>query len=96
MCALKSRGMSAVCTWGLRGIFFLTLVLFELISHGASCALLCGRPLSYVCTYRTISKTPNFMLSTNCVHMRMVLMTICRARKRKKSFGTTPYRTLKK
>ena len=27
--------MSAVCTWGLRGIFFLTLVLFELISHGA-------------------------------------------------------------
>jgi hypothetical protein len=35
MCALKSRAMSAVCTWGLRGIFFLTLVLFVLISHGA-------------------------------------------------------------
>jgi hypothetical protein len=56
MCALKSRGMSAVCTWGLRGIFFLTLVLFMLF------ALLCGRTLSYVCRYRTISKTLNFML----------------------------------
>ncbi len=22
MCVLKSRGMSAVCTWGVRGIFF--------------------------------------------------------------------------
>jgi hypothetical protein len=62
MCALKSRGMSAVCTWGLRGICFLTLVLFVLISHSASCALLCGSPLSYACTHRAISKTPNFML----------------------------------
>jgi hypothetical protein len=33
MCALKSRGMSVVCTWGLRGIFF--LVLFVLFSHGS-------------------------------------------------------------
>ena len=36
MCDLKSRGMSVVCTWELRGIFFLTLlVLFVLFSHGA-------------------------------------------------------------
>jgi hypothetical protein len=35
MCALKSRGMSAVCTWGVRGIFFLTLKLFVLFYHGA-------------------------------------------------------------
>jgi hypothetical protein len=48
MWALKSRGMSVVCTWGLRGIFFLTLVLFVLFSHGAVC--FCVSPLSYVCT----------------------------------------------
>jgi hypothetical protein len=35
MCDLKSRGMSVVCTWELRGIFFLTLVLFVLFSHSA-------------------------------------------------------------
>ena len=35
-CVLKSCGMSAVYTWGLRGIFFL-LVLFVLFSHGAVC-----------------------------------------------------------
>ena len=35
MSDLKSRGMSVVCTWGLRGIFFLTLLLFLLFSHGA-------------------------------------------------------------
>jgi hypothetical protein len=35
MCDLKSRGMSVVCTWELRRIFFLTLVLFVLFSHGA-------------------------------------------------------------
>jgi len=48
MCALKSCGMSVVCTWGLRGIFFLTLVHFVLFSHGAVC--FCVSTLSYVCT----------------------------------------------
>jgi hypothetical protein len=49
MCALESRGMSAVCTWGLRGIFFLTLVLFVLISHGAVRCFVAGLfPTTYV------------------------------------------------
>ena len=62
MCALKSRGMSAVCTWELRGIFFLTLlVLFVLFSHST---VLCAALFSHVCTVCTISNTPNF---TNCV-----------------------------
>jgi hypothetical protein len=58
MCALKSRGMSVVCTWELRGICFLTLVLFVLFSHGAV------RCFVFLRMYRTISNTPNF---TNCV-----------------------------
>jgi hypothetical protein len=37
MCLLKSRGTSAVCTWGLRGIFFQTCIFFVLFSHGAVC-----------------------------------------------------------
>jgi hypothetical protein len=48
MCALKSRGMSAVCTWGLRGILFLTLVLFVLISHGAVRCFVAGLFPTYV------------------------------------------------
>ena len=59
MCALKSRGMSAVCTWGLRGIFFLTLELFVLISHGA---VRCFVARLFLRMYRIMSKTPNFML----------------------------------
>jgi hypothetical protein len=59
MCALKSRGMSAVCTWGLRGILFLTLVLFVLISHGAVRCFVAGL---FPTMYRTISKTLHFML----------------------------------
>jgi hypothetical protein len=47
MCALKSRGMSAVCTWGLR-IFFLTLVLFVLISHVAVRCFVAGLFPTYV------------------------------------------------
>ncbi len=58
MCDLKSRGMSVVCTWESRGIFFLTLVLFVLFSHGAV------RCFVFLRMYRTISNTPNF---TNCV-----------------------------
>ena len=56
MCDLKSRGMSVVCTWELRGIFFLTLILLVLFSHGAV------RCFVFLRMYRTISKTPNFML----------------------------------
>jgi hypothetical protein len=48
MCALKSRGMSAVCTWGLREIFFLTHVLFVLISHGAVHCFVAGLFPTYV------------------------------------------------
>ncbi len=48
MCALKSRGMSVVCTWGLRGIFFLTLVLFVLSSHGAVRCFVAGLFPTYV------------------------------------------------
>jgi hypothetical protein len=49
--------MSAVCTWGLRGIFFLTLTLFV-----ALCAALWRQASFLRRMYRTISKTPNFML----------------------------------
>ena len=78
MCALKSRGMSAVCTWGLRGIFFLTLVLFVLFSHGAV------RCFVFLRMYRTISNTPNF---TNCVRTSDHLPShYFPARKRKKKF----------
>ena len=82
MCVLKSRGMSVVCTWGLRGIFFLTLVLFVLFSHhGAVCIVFVlfptyvpyNSPLSYVCTVQ-FSNTPNFMLK----YAACVLLTICR------------------
>ena len=87
MCDLKSRGMSVVCTWELRGIFFLTLVLFVLFSHGA---VRCAALFSYVCTVCTISNTPNF---TNCVRTSSDL-TICRhtifpRESEKKSFGST-------
>ena len=74
MCALKSRGMSAVCTWGLRVNFFLTLVLFVLFAHSAVC--FCVIPFSYaydvlynICTplsytrYVKISNTPDFMFN---------------------------------
>ncbi len=132
MCALKSRGMSVVCTWELRGIFFLTLELFVLFSLGAVrcfvaalfptynfmlkyelCAyfwpsavtcrefsrtkakrlvlfmlfshVLCAALFSYVCTYRTISNTPNF---TNCVRTSSDHLPshYFPARKRKKKF----------
>jgi hypothetical protein len=59
MCALKSCGMSAVCTWGLRGIFFLHLY-FLCSSPTVLCAVLWQA--SFLCMYRTIPKTPNFML----------------------------------
>ena len=49
MCVPISRGMSVVCTWGLRGICFLTLVLFVLFYHGAAVCF-CVSPFSYVCT----------------------------------------------
>ena len=63
MCALKSRGLSVVCTWELRGIFFLTLVLFVLFSHGAV------RCFVFLRMYHTIS---NRILQTACI-----LLTIC-------------------
>jgi hypothetical protein len=56
MCALNSRGMSVVCTWGLRGIFW-------------CCALLCGRTLSYVCTVQFLILRILCWRSTNCVRM---------------------------
>ena len=72
MCALKSCGMSAVCTWGLRGIFFLTK-LFVLFYHGAVCFLcesfflsmyiLYNSPLSYVHHTVLFSNTPDFMFN---------------------------------
>jgi hypothetical protein len=46
--ANKSRGMSAVCTWRVRGIFFLTLVLFVLFSHGAVRCFVAGLFPTYV------------------------------------------------
>ena len=49
------------------------------------CVLLCGSSLSYVCTVQFL-KLQILCWSTNCVRMRMVLMTICRARKWKKKF----------
>jgi hypothetical protein len=82
MWALKSRGMSVVCTWGLRGIFFLTLVLFVLFSHGAVHCFVAAlfptyvpynSPLSYVCTVQ-FSNTPKFMFK----YPECVLLTICR------------------
>ncbi len=81
MCALKSRGMSVVCTWGLRGIFFLILVLFVLFPT-VLCACVCvlfpayvlyNSPLSYVHTV-LFSNTPDFMLK----YPACVLLTICR------------------
>ena len=82
MCALQSRGMSVVCTWGLRGIFFLHLY-FLWSSPTALCAvvwvLFPTRTILYnICTpfsytrYVKFSNTPNFMSSTSCV-----LLTIC-------------------
>jgi hypothetical protein len=53
MCVLKSHGMSAVCTWGLRGIFFLTTCTFCALLPRC-CVLLCGSHLSYVCTEQTL------------------------------------------
>ena len=83
MCALKSRGMSVVCTWELRGIFFLTLVLFVLFSHGAVRCFVAGLFPTYV-LYCTISNTPNF---TNCVRTSDHLPShYFPARKRKKKF----------
>ena len=59
------------------------------------CALLCGRPLSYVCTIQFLKLRIFYVeVRTACVCV-WVLMTICRAQKQKKSFGSTPYRTLK-
>ena len=85
MCDLKSRGMSVVCTWELRGIFFLTLVLFVLFSHGA---MRCAALFSYVCTVCTISNTPNF---TNCVRTSSDHLPshIFPRESEKKSFGST-------
>ena len=83
MCDLKSRGMSVVCTWELRRIFFLTLVLFVLFSHGA---MRCAALFSYVCTVCAISNTPNF---TNCVRTssdHLPSHYFFPARKRKKKF----------
>ena len=79
MCALKSRGMSVVCTWELRGVFFLTLVLFVLFSHGAV------RCFVFLRMYRTFSNTPNF---TNCVRTSSDHLPshYFPARKRKKKF----------
>jgi hypothetical protein len=59
MCALKSRGMSAVCTWGLREIFFLHMC-FLCSSPMVLCTALWQA--SFLRMYRTMSKTPNFML----------------------------------
>jgi hypothetical protein len=84
MCALKSCGMSVVCTWELRGIFFLTLVLFVLFSHGAVRCFVAGLFPTYV-LYCTISNTPNF---TNCVRTSDHLpYTIFPRESEKKSFG---------
>jgi len=81
MCAFKSRGVSVVCTWGLRGIFFLILVLFVLFPM-VLCAfvwvlfptfVLYNSPLSYVHTV-LFSSTSGFMLK----YAVCVLLTICR------------------
>jgi len=59
MCVLKSCGMSAVCTWGLRGIFF-SYSYFLCSSPTVLCAALWQS--SFLHMYRTISNTPYFML----------------------------------
>ena len=72
MCALKFRGMSAVCTWGLRGIFFLHLY-FLCSSPTLLCAALWQA--SFLRMYRTISNTPNFMLKK---YELRAYLSICR------------------
>jgi hypothetical protein len=84
---VRSRISWYVCSMylGTKGDFFSYTCTF--CAHlPRCCALLCGRPLSYdVCTVQFL-KLRILCWSTNCVRMRMVLMTICRARKRKKKF----------
>ena len=89
MCALKSRGMSAVCTWELRGNFFLTHALFVLFSHST---VLCAALFSHVCTVCTISNTPNF---TNCVRTSSDHLPSLFSRAKAKKKVLVP-RTLKK
>jgi len=81
MRTLKSRCMSVVCTWGLRGFFFLHLY-FWCSSPTVLCAFVrvlfptyvpYKSPLSYVCTVQ-FSNTPKFMLK----YAACVLLTICR------------------
>ncbi len=85
MCALKSRGMSVVCTWELRGIFFLTLVLFVLFSHGAVRCFVAGLFPTYVPYIQflilRILRTACVCTSTICRH------TIFPRESEKKSFG---------
>ena len=76
MCALKSRGMSAVCTWGLRGIFFLTLILFVLFYHGAVCFLCESFFLSMYCT---IVLFPTYTILYYFLILRNLCLTKLRA-----------------
>jgi hypothetical protein len=57
MGVLKSRGMSAVCIWGLRGIFF-SYLYFLCSSPTVLCAALWQS--SFLRMYHTNSNTPNF------------------------------------
>ena len=84
MCALKSCGVSVVCTWELRGIFFLHLY-FLCSSLTVLCTALWQA--SFLRMYWTISNTPNFM---NYVRTSDHLQShYFPAQKQKKSFGST-------
>ena len=66
MCALKSRGMSVVCTWGLRGafsrlVFFLWFPPAHLVCHSPLCKYVPNLPYVY-----QNSNTPCFLGISTC------------------------------
>ncbi len=89
MCTLKSCGMTVVCTWELRGIFFLTLVLFVLFSHGAVRCFVAGLFPTYVLS--TVQFLILRILRTACVCCTSDIcrLTIFPRESEKKSFGST-------
>ena len=76
MCALKSRGMSVVCTWGLRGIFFHTCN-FLCSSPTVLCAFVQVLSSTYVPYNIPLSLILRILCSSTFVHTSDLLLTIC-------------------
>jgi len=74
MCALKSRGMSVVCTWGLRGIFFHTNN-FLCSSPTVLCAFVQVLSSTYVPYNIPLSLILRILCSSTFVHTSDLLLS---------------------